>query len=210
MRSMVSILPRLVVAGVLVLISVAFALGQDREARREWFDLANGRTEFDVSDPAMVPSQLALAAEQSGCQYKDDIKDMPVRFISVEKRRLAIVFCRLSVTGSHQVFDLTDLGKPKLVQFPFLAQKDGFGTTPRPGVIKWKRDAGVLEAEAGTDTCPSSRLRHTYRMGLTEGWVTSTTTFVIIRVEVMEDGCGRGEWATIWEALQWPKSAVVR
>jgi hypothetical protein len=214
----IPILYRASVAAILLCASIAAAPGEDhseaddrRDAGMEWQSLANGRTEFDVSDPALVPRRLALAAEQSGCRYKDGIKEIAVRFTSVEKRRLAIVFCRSGVSGSHQLFDLSDLQKPKLIELPFLAQKDGFGTTPRPGMITWKGDVGVLEAETGTDICPSSEIRHTYRPGLTEGWISQAATFVVVRVEVMEDRCsGQGRWATIWEAAPWPKSAVVR
>jgi hypothetical protein len=218
MRFLIPILRRATLAAMLLGASIAAAPGQDRpgagdrqDAGMEWQSLANGRTEFDVSDPALVPRRLALAAEQSGCLYKDGIKEIPVRFTSVEKRRLAIVFCRFGVIGSHQLFDLSVLQKPKLIELPFLAQKDGFGTTPRPGMITWKGDVGVLEAETGTDTCPSSEIRHTYRPGLTEGWTSQAATFVVIRIEVMEDRCsGQGRWAVIWEASQWPKSVVVR
>jgi hypothetical protein len=170
-----------------------------------------GRPEFEISDPALVPRQLAFAAEQLGCRYKDDIKELPVHFISAESRQLALVFCRSGVGGSHQVFDFADRRRPKLVELPFLARKDGFGTTPRPGLITWKRDASVFEAVTGTDMCPSSELRHTYRLGLTEGWVSSRATFVVVRVEVREKPCGQNtSWATVWEAPPWPKSIVVR
>ena len=109
MRSVASILSRFVVAGMLVFSSAAAVLGQDRtETRREWGTLANGRTEFEVSDAALLPSTLALAAEQSGCRYKDDIKDAPVRFMRPEGRRLAIVFCS-GIIGSHQVFDVSNV-----------------------------------------------------------------------------------------------------
>ncbi len=219
MRFPIPILCRATLAAILLCASIATVLGEEpsgaddrRDAGIEWHSLANGRTEFDISDPALVPRRLALAAEQSGCQYKDEIKELPIQFISVEKRRLAIVFCRLGVIGSHQMFDLAYLHKPKLMELPFIAQKDGFGATPRPGMITWKRDAGVLEAETGTDFCPSSELRHTYRPGFTEGWVSSSATFVVVRVEVREKSCGGpfNSWTTIWEAPQWPKSAVVR
>jgi hypothetical protein len=217
MRSVVSLLTSLIIAGILLFGSVVATLAEDdaanakREARQQWYSLASGRTEFDVSDPTSVPSALGLAAEQSGCLYKDGIKELPVRFISVEKRRLALVFCRHGVTGSDQLFDLADLQKPKLIELPFLARKDGFGTTPRPGMITWKRDAGILEAETGTDLCPSSMLRHSYRPGFTEGWISSSATFVVVRVEVSEKGCGqRTRWTTIWEAAAWPESAAVR
>jgi hypothetical protein len=217
MRSVVSVLSSLIMAGILLWTSVAATIAEDdiasarREARQQWHSIANGRTEFDVSDPASVPSALGLAAEQSGCGYKDGIKELPVRFISVEKRRLALVFCRYGVSGSDQLFDLTDLHTPKLIEFPFLARNNGFGTTPRPGMITWKRDVGILEAETGTDMCPSAMLRHSYRPGFTEGWISGSATFVVVRVEVSEKDCGqRNRWDTIWEAAAWPKSVVVR
>jgi hypothetical protein len=218
MRLLIPILRRASLAAILLGASIAAAPGQDRlgaydlpDARTEWHSLANGRTEFDVSDPAVVPRRLALAAEQSGCLYKDGIKEIPVRFTSVEKRRLAIVFCRFGVIGSHQLFDLTVLQKPKLIELPFLALKDGFGITPRPGMITWKGDAGVFDAVTGTDTCPSPQLRHIYRPGLTAGWVSEAASFVVVRVEVRENRCGEfSNWNTIWEAPQWPKSAVGR
>jgi hypothetical protein len=103
------------------------------------------------------------------------------------------------------------LHKPKLIELPFLARKDGFGTTPRPGMIIWKRDAGVLEAETGTDYCPSSMIRHTYRPGFTEGWISGSATFVVVRVEIAKYSCvPPSDWTTIWEAAPWPESAVVR
>lgn len=149
MRSIASILSRLAVAGMLVFNSAATVLGQDRtETRREWGTLANGRTEFEVSDPALMPSTLALAAEQSGCRYKDDIKERPARFIRPEGRRLAIVFCS-AIVGSHQVFDVWNVLKPTPVEFPFLVRPDGFGTTARPGMITWEKEAKVFQAETG-------------------------------------------------------------
>src|SRR3954452_5720424 len=76
-----------------------------QDARQSYGSISfAGRTEFEISDPALVPRQLALAAEQSACHYKDDIKELPIHFISAENRRLALVFCRFGVTGSHQIF----------------------------------------------------------------------------------------------------------
>jgi hypothetical protein len=54
--------------------------------------VSNGRTKFDISDPALVPSLLALAAEQSGCRYKEGIEAAPIHFMRIEGRRLAMVF----------------------------------------------------------------------------------------------------------------------
>ena len=183
---------------------------QDGRQRYDHISLA-GRTEFEISDPALVPRQLARAAEQLGCHYKGDIKELPVHFISAEKRQLALVFCRSGVSGSHHVFDFADRRRPKLVQLPFIAQNNGFGTTARPGLITWKRDAGVFEAVTGSDVCPNSELRHTYRLGSTEGWVSRVASFVVVRVEVRAMPCGKdSEWTTAWEAPSWPKSVVVR
>ena len=88
MRSVVSSLSELVVAAIMLFASVAALVGQDgaeadprREATREWQSLANGRTDFEISDPVLVPSRLALAATQSGCRYKEAINEVPLRFI---------------------------------------------------------------------------------------------------------------------------------
>ena len=194
MRSVASILSRFVVAGMLVFSSAAAVLGQDRtETRREWGTLANGRTEFEVSDAALLPSTLALAAEQSGCRYKDDIKDAPVRFMRPEGRRLAIVFCS-GIIGSHQVFDVSNVLNPRLVELPFLAHPDGFGTTARPGWITWEKEAKVFQAETGSDMLSEPRARHTYRFNGSRG-------FVIVRVEVQHHGVS--EWITMWDAPRW-------
>jgi hypothetical protein len=205
MRS-ASILSALFLAGMLLFAPVAAVLGEDRpeadparSVGKEWRDLANGRSDFDVSDPALLPGLLALAAEQSGCNYIDVIKEVPVRFISVDKRRLALVLCQSGINRSHQVFDLSNLRKPKRLELPFLARPDGFGTTATPGAITWNREAGVFQAEIGTDLCPSARLRHTYRLAQ----IQSSASFVIIRVEVQREACSQGEWTTIWDAPQW-------
>lgn len=214
-------IPSLLFTAILLVASIVASHAQDgsrgdvQQDPRQRYDNISfaGRTEFEISDPALVPRQLALAAEQLGCQYKRDIKELPIHFINAENRQLALVFCRSGVAGSHHVFEFADRRRPALVQLPFIAQNDGFGTTARPGLITWKRDAGVFEAVSGSDMCPTSELRHTYRLGSTEGWVSSIASFVIVRVEVRAKPCGRGpdsEWATVWEAPPWPKSVVVR
>jgi hypothetical protein len=203
MRSIISILPRLVVAGMLVFASVAVAFGQDRiEVRREWSNLANGRTEFEVSDPVLLPRRLALAAEHSGCRYKEGIEQHPVSFIKLGSRRLAIVYC-YAIVGSHQVFDLSNLERPRPVEFPFLAQPEGFGTTVRPGGITWKKEDGIFQAVIGSDMLPTIRVRHTYRFD--ENQV--SPTFVIVRVEGQQVP-GPDEWTTIWDAQRWSLPAL--
>ncbi|MEH2558543.1 hypothetical protein V1286_006072 [Bradyrhizobium algeriense] len=196
MRPILSILPRLVAAWMLVFNSAAAVLAQDRtETRREWGTLANGRTEFEVSDPALVPGTLALAAEQSGCRYKDYIKERPARFIRPEGRRLAIVFCA-AIVGSHQVFDVSNVLRPTPVEFPIIVHPDGFGTTARPGVITWEKEAKVFQAESGSDTSPA-RLRHIYRLDR------GTGSFVVVRVEFTPHGGIKDGWTTIWDAPIW-------
>ncbi|MGY4223966.1 hypothetical protein ACVMIH_001327 [Bradyrhizobium sp. USDA 4503] len=176
-----------------------------REALREWSSLANGRTDFEISDPALVPRMLALAAEQSGCKYSDDIEKLPVRFMKVAGHRLALMFCRLSVTGSHRAFDLSDVSRPKPMEFPYVAL-NGFGTTDTPGFITWREEAGLFQAETGSDLCPSPHLRHVYRLD-----VTNRESFVVVRIEVSAPACGAGqEWTTIWEAKPWPAPADPR
>ena len=169
------------------------------------------RAEFVISDVAQVPAQIAQAADEARCDYKLGIKDFPLHFVRAEGRRLVLAFCA-GTSVTHQVFDLAELRRPKRVSFPFLAQNVGIGATYRPGVITWRKDAGVFEALSGTDICPHSRLRHIYRLGSTEGAVSGEPSFVLIRVDVMEDACGNndGPWSTVWEAPKWPKSTIVR
>jgi hypothetical protein len=198
MRPMASILFGFVVVGMLALSSASAVLAQDsaETLKREWIAASKGQPEFEVSDAALLPSTLALAAEQSGCRYKDDIKDKPIRFIRPEGRRLAVVFCSGTAVGSHQVFDVRNVMKPKLVEFPFLAQPDGFGTTATPGWITWEKGATVFQAETGSDDS-AARMRHTYRLDR------STGSFAVVRVEFTPDRGTKDGWITIWDAPKW-------
>lgn len=147
---------------------------------------------------------LALAAEQSSCKYKDDIEKLPVRVMNVAGHRLALMFCRFSVTGSDRAFDLSDVSRPKPLEFPYVAAQ-GFGTTDTPGIVTWKEDTGLFQAETSSDECPTSRVRHVYRLGMT-----NRESFIVVRVEVSAPACGAGrEWTTIWEAKPWPAPAGV-
>lgn len=214
MRRPRSILSALVATSFLLFASIAAALGEESSKtdvelnpRREWHELANNRKEFVLSDSASMPRLLALEVERSGCRYKEEIANEPARFVTIERNRLAIVFCRAGIFGSHRVFDLSDLRKPRQMEFPILSYKGGFGTTAEPGAIAWNRDAGVFEAQFGSDMCPSPAIRHTYRLGQFRG-----LSFVVTRVEVAPDGCGghgAREWKTMWEATPWPEQAVV-
>jgi len=201
-----SVLSALVTAGFLLCMSIGAAFGEDnpradvqQDPRREWHELAKGQNEFEVSDAALLPTRLVLAVEQSGCRYKDEINSIPARLIRVESYRLAIVFCRSGIVGSHRVFDLTDLRRPRQMEFPILSHKNGFGTTSEPGMITWKQEAGVFEAEKRSDMLCTGEVRHTYRLGNED----MRPSFVIIRVGIKKDECKQDEWTTIWEGPTW-------
>ena len=168
-----------------------------------------GRTDFQVSKYAEVPRQVARAAQREHCDIDKGIEQFPLRFLVEKGHRFVLVYCQ-SIEGFHLVFDLADLRRPRLVEFPFLAQNTGFGITPRPGIITWRQEAGVFEAETGTDLCPSFRLRHVYRLGQTEGYVSQTISFVLVRVDVMERCVNDKSWSTVWESPKWPESTIVR
>ncbi|MGY8636938.1 hypothetical protein RAD15_31155 [Bradyrhizobium sp. 14AA] len=199
MRSLASFLSSLALAAILILNSAALAVGQERpQARREWYSLSGGRTEFEVSDPALLPSRLALAARQTGCRYEEGIKQAPARFMKLGDRRLAILFCS-GIAGSDQMFDLSMPEDPRPIEFPILAQPEGFATTLRPGGITWDKDTRLLRAHSpGSDFLPTVVLRHVYRYDENQ----SGSPFVIIRIEV-EHAPGANEWSTIWDAQRW-------
>jgi hypothetical protein len=203
MRAIITTLSSLTLVALISCASTPRVFAQDqpkadlsRDTRREWYSLAQGRTEFEVSDPALMPSLLGLAAEQSGCRYKEGLTVAPVRFLSVASRRLAIVTCWGSLKSHQRVFDLSNLQKPMEVQFPFAVPPKGFSTSAdAPGFITWERETGLFRAETTSDVAYSPRVRYTYRLdGGLDG-------FVVLRVEVQRDGVG--EWATIWDAPRW-------
>jgi hypothetical protein len=199
MHSTVSILLRLAVVGMLVFNSASVVLGQDNvdALRREWGPFSKREVEFEISDAALLPSTLARVAEQSGCRdYKEGIKDSPVRFIRSRGRRFAIVFCPAVVSGSHQVFDIQNVLKPTLVQLPFLAIPSGFSATARPGWITWEKGADAFHAETGSDISPA-RIRHTYHVDR------DTSNIVVVRVEFTPHGGIKEGWTTIWDAPIW-------
>jgi hypothetical protein len=197
MRCSASILSRLILAGALMVSLVTAALGQDRDAtRREWGALANGRTEFEVSDPALLPGTLARAADDAGCSYKDGIKDVPARFMRPEGRRIVILFCS-AIVGSHEIFDVSNVMKPTPIALSVIAHPTGFRTATRPGMITWRKEAGVFQVEAGSDAS-WARLRHIYRVE------PGTGSFAVVRVEFNPDVSGKDAWITIWDAPDWP------
>jgi hypothetical protein len=157
-----------VLSGLLLLTAVGEVFAQNissnisTDPRREWFDLAQGRTDFEVSDPALVPRQLAIAARQENCQYEDGIKRNVIRFIKVKSRRIVIVPC-VAVYGSDMAFDLSNLNDPVAMQFPVLAQPEGFRATNKPGAMTWNKDTGIVQVErSASDMMPSMTLRYTY------------------------------------------------
>ncbi len=170
--------------------------------RRMWSSLAHGRTEFEVTVLALVPSGLVSAAKDLGCRYEEKNRIIPVRFIEVKNHRFASMFCPGYIVGSDIMFDLSRR-RPRLVEFPVLAQPDGFGTTASPGRITWDTKAGTFETEPSSGDMLRAwdiRLRHTYRMNGTQA--SNSSPFVIVRVEIKEVP-GPDKWTPIWEATSW-------
>jgi hypothetical protein len=170
--------------------------------RQMWSSLAHGRTEFEGTDLASVPSGLVSAAKGSGCRYEEMNQIIPVRFVEVKHHRFASMFCPGYVVGSDIMFDLSGR-RPRLVEFPVLAQPGGFGTTTSPGRITWDTKAGTFQTEPSSgDMVRASdiRLRHTYRMN--EAQASNNSPFVIVRVEIKEVP-GSDKWTPIWEATNW-------
>jgi hypothetical protein len=201
MRNSVSIAAVLVLIGVSQLSFVGPLIGQEHAsnetriaAHRQWAAIANGRTEFDVADPELVPTHLALALSRTACRWKDVIKEAPLQFFSVENQRLAKVTC-FGFGYWHQIFDLSALTNPKALQLPVVST-EGFKATGRLGSIAWNPESKLLESVGSSDQCGGPGVRHTYR------WI--DREFSVIRVELSPENCGgRGPWTTIWEAPQW-------
>src|SRR3954447_11087654 len=123
MHPAITNLVKTIALGLLLIGSIPVALAQvgadvQQDPRREWHELAKGRNEFEISDPALLPTRLALAAERSNCGYKDEISSIPARFIRIKSYRIAIVFCRSGIMGSHRAYDMTDLRRPRQMEFP--------------------------------------------------------------------------------------------
>jgi hypothetical protein len=186
----------LLLMGALQLVSGSALLAQERtgvDPRREWGALANGRREFNISDPALVPSQLAEAATTSRCHWQDIIEKVPLRVFRIGvTRRFAMIAC----PGGDQMYDVSNPAKPTILEFPVIGYPDGFGTSTRPGAMTWRPDSGLLEAVPGTDFCQGPSGRYTYR------W--NGPGFAIIRVELSLENCSpQGPWKTIWDAPNW-------
>jgi hypothetical protein len=99
MRTIITIAAACFTAGLLQLSSADTLMGQQQmpaevrsEAYRQWSGIANGRTEFDIADPALVPSQLALAASKAGCRWRDVIEQVPLHVFKIDNRRFAKVY----------------------------------------------------------------------------------------------------------------------
>jgi hypothetical protein len=201
MRTSISVAAVCLLTSFLQLSSVDTLMGQDQtpteariEAYRQWKNVANGRTEFDVVDPALVPSQLALAFSRSGCQWEKVIKEVPLYIFKIQNQRLAKVTC-FGFGYWQQIFDVSELTNPKALEFPVVSA-EGFRSTSRLGSIAWKPESGLLESVASSDQCGGPGVRHTYR------WI--DRGFSVIRVELSPENCGwQGPWTTIWESPQW-------
>src|SRR3954447_6080449 len=143
MCAFISALSWFSLVGLLVLASLSTGFSQDRsegdrlrDLRREWYNLAQGRTDFEVADLAQVPGSLSLAAEHSSCRYKEGLEVAPIRFLYTANRRLAIVTCWGPLQSRQRVFDLSDLRRPMELQFPIAAYPDGFSASiAAPGFV---------------------------------------------------------------------------
>lgn len=188
----------LLLASALQLASGPAVFGQERtgvDPRREWAALANGRTEFDIADPALVPIPLAEAATKSRCDWQDIIKQVPLHAFRIKTQRFAMILCLGTPgAGGHQLYDVSIPAKPTILDFPIVGYPDGFTTSKRPGAMTWKPDSGLLEVESGSDNC-AARVRYTYRY--------NGPGFAIIRVELSGDCRQQSPWKTIWDAPNW-------
>jgi hypothetical protein len=199
MRGINAVLSRFVLVGLLLVMFLTTGISQNhsqadvsRDLRREWVNLAQGRTDFEVSEPELLPSFLRLAAEQSGCRYREGLKVAPVRFVRIAISRLALVACWEPVHTTQRAFDLSNLQKPVVVRFPVLVYPDGIGTSDvAPGLLNWEKGSNLFQAETTSDLAYTTRLRYTYRLD-------GGSNFVLLRVEVQREGVG--EWAPLWDA----------
>lgn len=194
------VLARLLLLGALTCGGLTTAVADDDriEAMKEWYSLAEKRTDFEVSDPALLPSRLVRAVRNAGCRYEEGIKDYPVSFMKLGTRRVAFVFCRwVGIAGTHQVFDLSNLQQPRLIELPILAQPEGIVTTPFPGIISRNKDGGTFQAMGSSDVGPYWAVRNTYRFSEDQG----SAAFVLVRVEVQR--APGPEWTSMWETPRW-------
>jgi hypothetical protein len=183
---------RTIVAALGLLASVMAAARGDHEAASHVTKLAardfdgisfREQTEFEISDPDLVPRQLARAAEQSACHYKDGLERRPIRFLQIERRRFAIVRCFGATIARDQIFDFRDLRRPQLLQFPIAAAERGFTVTNSPGAIVWNKDTKMFEVEKHSDMCGTPGTRHVYRLSPYESGLS------LVGIDLRKDGC---------------------
>ena len=124
MRTIASIAVALIIAAILQLSSSDISIGQELTTDA----ITRGRPEFDIADPALVPSQLALTASRSGCRWKDVIKDVPVHVFKIDNRRFAKV-TRFGFGHFQQIYDLSQPASPRVLEFPVMSSSEGFRTT---------------------------------------------------------------------------------
>jgi hypothetical protein len=106
-------------AAILLCASIAVTPAQDGSGRGAQADagqtydsISFAGTESEISDAALVPRQLALAAEQTGCHYKHDIKELPIHLIRAENPNCASVLSRRSWWIASRI-RLCELAKPE-------------------------------------------------------------------------------------------------
>jgi len=164
----------------------------------------NGQSDFEISDPEQLPRQLARAAEQSGCRYKDTVNRVPARFVAFERRKFALLPCSGIVSIRHQIYDLSHVGKPRLLHVPIMAPDTGMTASSEPGFVTWQKDTPFFHSEQGSDSCdPCAVVRQVYRI---DKYVDG---LVLVRVEYRKDR-PEGEWKTIWETPKWPTKDDLR
>ena len=169
--SIISTFGRLIVAVGLIIAVSGMVFGKERisidelrELDQQWKIMSQGQAEFEVSDPTLVPNRLAALFTESNCRWQDRLNETPLRIVTIAKHRLGFLHCH-GIVGSDEVFDLTDLRRPKPLNFPFFARPDGFGTTTKPGSLTWKAETGVLEAFSGTDFSTADQAFATFIAG---------------------------------------------
>ncbi|CCD98749.1 hypothetical protein [Bradyrhizobium sp. STM 3809] len=199
-----SIVRTLLIALCLAVAVAAPARSEDEASHIKKFETSEfdgidfkGQSEFEIHDPDLLPKQLVRAIAQTNCRYKEDLKALPVRFLVIETRRFALVPCFGIAVTWHEIFDLQDRRRPRLLQLTKMAPERGFVAADSAGFVTWNKDDEVFEATGGNDMCTGA-VRHIYKLA-PDGEALS-----LIRVDFRLDNCGAGAWKTLWTAPPWP------
>ncbi|WP_257165385.1 hypothetical protein [Bradyrhizobium sp. SRS-191] len=203
-RHRASILRTLLIALCLVAAIGAPARGEDEASHIKKFEKSEfdgidfkGQSEFEIHDPDLLPKQLVRAIELTNCRYKEDLKTVPVRFLVVETKPFVLVPCFGMATTWHEIFDLQDRRRPRLLPLAKMAPERGLVAADSAGFVTWNRDDQVFEATGGNDMCTGA-LRHIYKIAPYDKGLS------LIRVDFRLDNCGAGAWKTLWTAPPWP------